>query len=275
MVFITSMLAHAMAGRSFSLASIFQLLIILGLIALLVRLLRWIYHLLGARYILTKDRLTLRTEDWRQEVPLTSISRIVTGEFLPESLLDALTLGYRRGYSRIEGIGETWFLTTSRDRAHIAMITTGVGSYVVSPADPGSFLREMAGRGVPFAPGRLPREALRGHRIRIPMAQDPRAWALLGLAITVNLALLLFVAWRYPNLPPFLPLHFNAAGEVDFIGTPGEAFRLPTIAGSLLMGNTVLAIVLHRYERLASYLFLAAAVFAQLVMLVAVFNLLR
>jgi hypothetical protein len=231
--------------------------------------------LLGARYFLTPDVLVLYTEGWQQEIPLASIYRVVTGDSLPEHLVETLFFGYRRGYGRVRGIGEAWFLTTSASRDHLTVITTDTGSYVLSPADVGTLMRELANRGVPLAPGRLPRAALRGHRIRLPFGRDRRALALLALGVVANLGMVAFVAWRYADLPPFLPLHYNAIGQVDFIGTPGEAFRLPGIAAGLLLGNVALAILIRRYERVAAHMFLAAGILVQMVMLVATINLLR
>ncbi|MCL4465450.1 MAG: PH domain-containing protein [Chloroflexi bacterium] len=274
-VMVAVALFYAITQRSFDLFTFFFGLLFIGVLLVLYRQLRWVYHLLGARYLLTNDSLILRTEDWRQTIPLRRIYRVVTGDSLPDHLVDGLTFGYRRGYGRVPGTGEAWFLTTTPSRDHLTMITTDAGNYVLSPADPGTLMRELAKRGVPLAPGRLPRSALSGHRIRLPFGYDRRAWFLLGLGILANLAMIALVAMRYSDLPPFLPLHYNAMGEVDFIGTPGEAFKLPGIAGGLLVGNIALATLVYRHERLAAYLFLAAGALVQAVMLVAAANLLR
>lgn len=275
LVLVVASLVLGMLQSGLSILGFLFALLAIGAAFVLYRNLRWVYHLLGARYLLTRDSLILRTEDWQQTVPLRHIYRIVTGDGLPEHLVDGLTLGYRRGYGRVPGLGEAWFLTTTRSRGHLVVITTEAGSFVLSPADPGTLLREMAKRGVPLAPGRLPRSALSGHSIGIPFAGDRRAWIMLGLGVLLNLATIILVASRYSDLPPFLPLHYNAMGEVDFIGTPGDAFRLPGIAGGLLIGNVALATLFHRYERLAAYLFLVAGALVQMVMLVASANLLK
>ncbi len=275
LVLVAALLLSAALQGPVGILNFLWALLSVGPAAVLYRQLRWVYHLLGARYLLTRDTLILRTEDWQQTVPLRHIYRVVTGDSLPEHLVEGLTLGYRRGYGRVSGLGEAWFLTTTRSPEHLMVITTEAGSFVLSPADPGSLLREMAKRGVPLAPGRLPRPGVGGHHLGLSLVRDRQAWALLGLGVLVNLAMVAFVALRYPDLPPFLPLHYNAIGEVDFIGTPGEAFRLPGIAGGLLIGNVALATLVHRYERLAAYLFLAAGALVQMVMLVATATLLK
>jgi len=39
--------------------------------------------------------------------------------------------------------------------------------------------------------------------------------SLVGLSLAINLVALGYVALKYPNLPEFLPLHYNAMGDVD------------------------------------------------------------
>lgn len=92
----------------------------------------------------------------------------------------------------------------------------------------------------------------------------------LGLAFVVNAAAFAYVVSRYPNLPEFLPLHYNALGDVDYIGTRADSFKLPAIGTAVWLANALLGVFLYRYERLASHLLLASAVATQVVVLAAV-----
>ena len=97
----------------------------------------------------------------------------------------------------------------------------------------------------------------------------------LGLAIVVNAAAFGYVIWQYPALPEYLPLHYNAQGDVDYIGDRAESFKIPGIGTVVWLVNTVLGVLLHRQERLASRLVIIAATATQLMVLAAALAIIR
>lgn len=97
----------------------------------------------------------------------------------------------------------------------------------------------------------------------------------LGLAFVVNVAAFCHVVMQYPNLPEFLPLHYNAQGDVDYIGTRVESFKIPAIGTLIWVANALLGLLLHRMEPLASRLLVVAAVVTQLLLLAAVVTIVR
>lgn len=94
--------------------------------------------------------------------------------------------------------------------------------------------------------------------------------ALLGLAFLVNVAAVGWVVYQYVNLPEFLPLHYNAHGDVDYIGTRIESFRIPAVGTIIWLSNAVLGLLLYGIEPLASRLLVTTAAATQLLVLVAV-----
>lgn len=97
----------------------------------------------------------------------------------------------------------------------------------------------------------------------------------LGLAFVFNVAGFVYVVMQYPNLPEFLPLHYNAQGDVDYIGTRVESFKIPAIGTLIWMANGLLGLLLYRVEPLASRLLVVAAVATQLLLLGAVVSIIR
>jgi len=109
----------------------------------------------------------------------------------------------------------------------------------------------------------------------LPFWQERAYQALLLLALLGNLAIFAYVSFRYPFLPPVLPLHYNILGEIDFLGTRAETFKIPGIGTGVLLVNLALGLVLHPRERLAATLLLATSVLVQVVLLVATISILQ
>lgn len=105
--------------------------------------------------------------------------------------------------------------------------------------------------------------------VALPLWRDSRLRPLLAGAIASNVAVFAYVSAKYESLPPFLPLHYSATGDVDRLGTPPEVFMMPAIGVVVLVANVVLGAALYRRERLASHLLVGASIFVQMVLLVA------
>lgn len=96
--------------------------------------------------------------------------------------------------------------------------------------------------------------------------------ALLALAVLVNFALLGFLLVRYDAIPDPLPLHFDASGLPDRIGSKSDILALPSI-GLIVFGmNAVLGLLAYRKERAATMLLTAGSVFVQILMWLAALN---
>ena len=86
-------------------------------------------------------------------------------------------------------------------------------------------------------------------------------------AVAASLALaglLAMVCFRFPALPPLVPLHFGATGSPDRLGPRGDIFLLPLIGLSTLLLNGALGSFLYTRDRVASYLLWGGAILVQL-----------
>ena len=110
----------------------------------------------------------------------------------------------------------------------------------------------------------------------LSLVRTPTFWrdrwvlVLLGLALATNIATFGYVAYRYSSLPEFLPLHYNAAGDVDYIGTRLDAFRIPAIGLVVWVVNLAASLLLYSREELASRMLLVIAASVQVMILAAV-----
>ena len=106
----------------------------------------------------------------------------------------------------------------------------------------------------------------------VPLEQDRLSLSMLLLALAGNAALFLYVRWKFADLPAVVPLHFDPAGHPDRLATKEGIFALPTI-GLLVVGtNLLLGVLLRRRYELAARFLWAGAVLVQLLLAVAVYN---
>ena len=88
----------------------------------------------------------------------------------------------------------------------------------------------------------------------------------LGLLIVAFLALLAltgFISFRFPALSRLMPLHFDAAGNPDRLGSRGQVFIIPLIGLLSLLLNGTLGGLMYRRQKMASYLLWGGALLVQ------------
>ncbi len=110
-------------------------------------------------------------------------------------------------------------------------------------------------------------------------ARDRYLWALLIVALVVNLGLFAYLIFEFsrepPVLPPLVPLHFDASGEPDRIESRNVLFSLAQIGLIVIVGNLGLGALMYRRERLAAYLLSASSIVVQLLLWFAAIQILR
>ncbi len=104
------------------------------------------------------------------------------------------------------------------------------------------------------------------------LAHDRALQILLGLALAANLALFAYLAIRFDALPGLLPLHFDVSGLPDRIEAKTSIFGLPVIGLIVFFLNAILGALSHRQQRVATLLLAAGALLVQLLMWLAVTN---
>lgn len=119
--------------------------------------------------------------------------------------------------------------------------------------------------------GRFPALAL--------IIRDRYLWALLIVALIVNLGLFAYLIIEVnrvpPTLPPLVPLHFDATGEADRIEPRNALYSLPQIGLVVIVGNLALGMLIYRREPLAAYLLAGTAVVIQLLLWIAAIQIVR
>lgn len=107
----------------------------------------------------------------------------------------------------------------------------------------------------------------------MPLRRDPWALGLALLGLAINLALLLGLFIRLPELPDLLPVHFNVFGEPDLIDDKRSILRLPIVSTLVWAGNLALAIPAARLDRALARLLVGAGVLVPVLFVVTVFRL--
>jgi hypothetical protein len=98
---------------------------------------------------------------------------------------------------------------------------------------------------------------------------DRPAVSLILLGGALVAAMLWFILLRFDAVPQTLPLHFNATGQPDRIGTPREIFLFPLITALVAVANLALAWSVIRFDRFAARLLLGGTCLVQAVAWVA------
>ncbi len=84
-------------------------------------------------------------------------------------------------------------------------------------------------------------------KLKIPLDTADRLMELFGWGLLVTSWVL--VIWHYPSLPEKIPIHYNAAGEVDRLGSRAMIVTLPLVATILFLALTLL----NRYPYVFNY----------------------
>jgi len=95
---------------------------------------------------------------------------------------------------------------------------------------------------------------------------------LLTLILIANVAMFAYLFFRFENLPNLMPLHFDTSGAPDRIEAKNGIFALPIIGVTVFFLNTGLGILLHNRERAATLMLTVGTLFVQILMWVAVIN---
>jgi uncharacterized membrane protein len=111
------------------------------------------------------------------------------------------------------------------------------------------------------------------------VVRDRYVWALVIIALIVNLGLFAYLLLEFnrvpPTLPPLVPLHFDASGEPDRIEPRSALFSLPQIGLIVIIGNFVLGALMYRREPLATYLLAGTGIVIQLLLWLAAIQIVR
>jgi hypothetical protein len=223
-----------------------------------------VYGLATLRYLMGRDSLVISWSRRRENIPMGNIQSCtpVTASGLKLKRRGLRYPGHCVGWGCDEAGRSVLFYSTGRAGEEL-LITTDKGGYLISPANPRGFLSALEARRRLGPTQSLEEGRTQAGLVGLPIWHDWIALGLTGAAALANAALFAYLALRYPSLPEIVPL-LSEAGQVKLIGAKVDLFDLPAIGLSVLLANTALGFVIHKWERPASYALGAVALLIQL-----------
>ena len=253
------------ASRPISIGTFVIGLSVLLSLALLVLLGYWLSGLARSVILLDRNALVVRWGSMEQIIPTKAIERVVLGSEVEGRIQfrGGMWPGHCIGYGEVPGIGSCLFFGTVPPREQILIATPGI-AYGVSPSDYDGFLKSLRERREMGATQVVEQSSRRPGFLSWSIWQDRLGLALLAVSCAALLALLALLCFRFLSLPRMVPLHFDAAGNVDRLGTRAQLFVVPLIGLLTLLLNGVLGLLFYRREQVASYLLWGGSILIQL-----------
>jgi hypothetical protein len=252
-------------------------LVILGSFPMLALIGYQLYGLARSGYDVDRNAVTIQWGAVRQIVPVESIQRIMLGVEVEGGVK-----GFRGWHwpGLMQGQGElaeadlTVFYASTGLPQQLILVTPSV-SYAISPADAAGFIESIKARYELGPTQAVEQTTQHPAYFDWPLWSDRVAHYLLITGATMCLLLFGLVSLRFPNLPPVLPMHYNALGLADRIAPVAQVFILPFIGLFALGTNTLLGGLFYRREQVAAYLLWGGTIVVQVLLWIGTVNLLR
>ncbi len=235
----------------------------------------WTVGYFKLKYLLDRNGLVISWAGERQYIPMESVDKIVSGDGIDSKIrIRGINWpGYHIGRENLGERGELLVYSTVSLPRQIFICTPAL-IYGISPREPERFLKELELRRNLGATTFQRQMTDRSRFLSFPLWSDRGAHLLVAVATLLNLAMFAFLSQRFPGLPSRVPTHFNALGQVDLIGQTIEIFKIPFIGLIALLVNTAVAFVAHEWDRMGGYLLLGASSLVQIVLWIAMLNIL-
>lgn len=239
----------------------------------------WLYaliELLTIGYTIDRNGITLGTLFVRQTIPHDAVTEISSGAAIHTvGRFRGLSWpGFLRGRTMINRPPRLIMYSTEPLERQI-ILYTDIAAYGISPSDPEAFLDRLRIRRELGAIHPVPHTTVRLSLAAWPIWGDRVFWTAASLALVLNLALMGYTVGIYPDLPPIVPLHWDAQGMVDRLAPKAFVFVVPFIGTAVLAMNTGLAFLLHFRERFGARLLSWATVGVQSGLWLAALEILR
>ena len=247
--------------------------VLVGLVfalGLTVAALYWALVVFRLDYYLSRNGLAIRWGWGQLRIPLNRIERVVPGKDLsrPPTFRGVNLAGLHLGRGELDEDGPVSFRTTA-PLAQSLLVVTANQAFVISPQNPDAFLKAWQLRRELGPTQQWTVQVRRQWPFNLPLLNDPLTWWLLGIAALICLALYGYISYRFEQIPPSLPIHFNSLGQADRIADKNVLFLLPAAGGLVLIVNTLLGSIVYHREKLATYLLWGSSVVMQLCLWVA------
>ncbi len=256
-------------AQHFSLGTVGLALLLAATVPLLAYLIYMLYQLVTLNYLLDRDSIIIRCGGIRHVIPIHAT------EVVSESGKDAADLGRRVpwpgfwvGHDPASGIH--YYATEPPSRQ--ILIRTHSRAYAITPVNRGGFLLSVEARQTLGPSQRAVESSARAEWMDWTIWSDRSAQGLILAGLLANLALFGALAAAFPGVPQLVPIHYDASGMVDRIAPRIELLRIPAIGAITWSVNSVLGLILHRWEPVATYLLAAVAVLVQGLLAVAIYR---
>jgi hypothetical protein len=255
----------------------FMVLVIVIALPLIGLIAYQLFGLARSRYALDRNMLTIDWGPIRQVVPTDAIQRILLGTEIsggPKHFRGWRWPGLMHGQADVPEVGLTLFYAPASLTNQLIVITPTL-SYAIAPADPAGFIDSIKARYELGPTQAVTQTTQRPPLFDWPLWRDRLAQSFGALALVLVLGLFAFVCFRFPDLPPRLPLHYTVEGLADRVGAASEVFILPLIGLLALLINLLFGAAAYSRERMASYVVWGGTLLVQLLLWVGAINLLR
>jgi hypothetical protein len=182
--------------------------------------------------------------------------------------------GLMQGHGDVPEAGATLFYATGTLYQQLIIVTPTL-SYAISPLDAAGFIESIKARYELGPTQAVEQKTEHPAFYDWPLWHDRLARGLVIVGFALCLALFGLLTFRYPLLPPFIPLHYTTSGTADRTGPASQIFILPLIGILAVVGNTVLGGAFYRREHMASYVLWGGTVLVQILLWIGAMNLLR
>lgn len=224
----------------------------LAALPLLALVIYRLYGLWTAVYRIDRDGLYLRWGLARQAVPLADVSAMVPADEFKGR--PQLKIGFWwPGCVVAEGVspGERPFeFFAGGDLAGGIVVTIPDRDLLITPPDPVAFKRAFVDATRLGSLDRIQPISERPDFLLSRVWSDRWARVLILAGLIIPLALLGYLGWRAPALPPTVPFGFDANGVPNPMAPPGRLLLLPLLGGALWLVDATAGAWLFRRDGL-------------------------
>jgi hypothetical protein len=232
-----------------------------------------VYDLTRLRYELDRNRLLIVRAGSRHTIPLEEIEQAIEpGERGLGTRFRGLRWpGHAIGRGSVETIGLTRWNGVDPPGEQL-LVVTSVVAYGISVSDLDAFHQVYSACKKLGPMAEVRHESVPAPLFHRPIWRDRVAQALMLAGITMAALLFAVLLFRYPGLPDRLPMHYDAAGQVDRIAARREVFALPVIGSIAWATNGMLGAFFYRRQRMLSYLAWSGTLIVQVLFLMALWD---
>jgi hypothetical protein len=210
-----------------------------------------IYGLITARYILNRDGFYLRWGLSIEQIPISSIEKMIKGDEIEESIRPPFVFcwpGCIGGQKMVQGLGRIEFFAT-RPLKEQLVIPLKERSLIISPPDIEAFHQSFLEAAHLGSLEEIQAISIRPDFFSARLWADRLARIIILSGLILNLSLLGYLGFRIIDLPESVPFGFDSAGLPDTFVPPAQLLLLPLVGSFYWLADLMVGVWLYRLER--------------------------